>query len=142
VHSVRAWVAAWGDEVAAVDLATARHRFDEGVVAFGTHADIVRGLDELERQQWSQVWPAIEDFRFEVADLEVLVSPDRLMAVAVVPWSSTGIDVEGAPFDRPGRATIVLQREQVDAEWRGMHTHFSLARGVPQRTHGGRSESR
>ena len=37
---------------------------------------------------------------------------------------------------------IPKEREQVDAEWRGMHTHFSLARGVPQRTHGGRSESR
>jgi ketosteroid isomerase-like protein len=41
------------------------------------------------------------------------------------------------PFDRPGRATIVLAR-QPDGRWLGVHSHMSLARGVPQDSHGKR----
>lgn len=132
-----AWVEAWGDEVASVDLVTARTRFAPHVVAFGTYADVVRGLDALEAQQWSNIWPAIEDFRFDVGATEVLVSPDRLQAVAVAPWGSTGVADDGSRFDRPGRATIVVQRASVDDPWLGVHTHFSLGRGVPQATFGG-----
>jgi ketosteroid isomerase-like protein len=136
--SVRAWMAAWGAEVAAVDLAAGRQRFSPAVTAFGTHAHVVHGLDVLVAEQWSQIWPAIEDFRFLVDELHVEVSPDRLLAVAIVPWSSTGIGEEGTRFDRPGRATTVLRRSAVDAPWVGVHTHFSLGRDVPARTYGSR----
>jgi ketosteroid isomerase-like protein len=141
-RSVATWIAAWGDEVAAVDLATARARFSPDVVAFGTHADVVCGLGALEAEQWSQVWPTIEDFRFTVEDLHVLCSPDRLQAVAVVPWTSTGIDQRGDRFERPGRATVVLRRSGIGEPWHGVHTHFSLARGVPSTSHGRRSARR
>jgi ketosteroid isomerase-like protein len=127
-RSVHEWMAAWGDEVAAVALDTARQRFAPDVVAFGTYADTVRGLDQLYADQWSRIWPAIEDFRFELDALDVIVSPDRLLAVAVVPWTSTGQDAVGSRFARPGRATVVLRRASLDAPWLGIHTHFSLAR--------------
>lgn len=136
--SVRSWVAAWGDEVAAADVASGRRRFAEDLVAFGTHADVVRGRDEVEAQQWRRIWGAIEDFAFLVDRLDVVLSPDRLQAVAVVPWTSTGIAADGTRFPRPGRATVVLQRTEVDDPWVGVHTHFSLERGVPQETHGQR----
>jgi len=45
---------------------------------------------------------------------------------------------DGTPFDRPGRATIVLAR-QPDGRWLGVHSHMSLARGVPQDSHGQRA---
>lgn len=137
--SVRAWIEAWGAEVAAADVAAGRERFDQELTAFGTHADVVRGRERVEAEQWSKIWPAIEDFRFCVEDLEVLVSPDRLMAVAIVPWTSTGISADGGRFDRPGRATVVLTRRDASVPWVGRHTHFSLARGVPQETHGRRA---
>ena len=127
--SVRAWIAAWGAEVAAVELFRARDRFDPDVVAFGTLADVVNGIDQLHDDQWAQVWPNIADFAFRVDDAEVLASPDGMLAVGVVPWDSTGTDDAGRPFARPGRATIVLARAGRDADWRGVHTHFSLARG-------------
>jgi ketosteroid isomerase-like protein len=142
VASVRSWIEGWGREVAAVDLAAGRRRFSPDLTAFGTHADVVHGRDEVEARQWSQIWPAIEDFRFEVDQLEVLVSPDRRMAVAVVPWWSTGIDQAGGRFDRPGRATVVLERAEPSQPWLGCHTHFSLGRGVPQATHGHRPVER
>lgn len=124
--SVRDWVAAWGAQVAAVDLATARARFDDDVVGFGTFAGVVHGLDALHDDQWSNVWPTIADFRFLVDEMVTLVSADGCQAVAVVPWTSTGFDGDGAAFARPGRATIVLRRADADASWFGVHTHFSL----------------
>ena len=94
--------------MAAADIRAGRRRFDDDLIAFGTHADIVVGRSAVEAGQWSQIWPAIDDFAFVLEDLRVRLSPDGLMAVAIVPWSSTGIDVDGNRFDRPGRATIVL----------------------------------
>lgn len=137
-RSVREWIDAWGDEVAHVDLAAGRRRFDDGVVAFGTHAFAVEGLDTVHDEQWSKVWPTIEDFRFLTDHLIVQASPDGLQAVAIVSWASTGLAADGTRFDRPGRATIVLVRDSLDAPWRGTHTHFSLGRGVPDRSHGAR----
>lgn len=136
--SVKKWVDGWGDEVAAVDLTAGRRRFVDDVIAFATFADVVVGLDRLMQDQWSQVWPKIDDFLFLTDDMQLLVAPDRRMAVAVVGWTSVGIDETGARFPRPGRATIVLQRASIDDEWMGAHTHFSLCRGVPQSSHGSR----
>ena len=136
--SVRAWLRGWSDEVASADIAAARWRFDAGLSAFGTHADVVIGRDLVEAQQWLAVWPAIEDFAFLVDDAQIELSPDGLMAVLATPWTSTGIAEDGTRFPRPGRATIVLRRSGLRADWLGVHTHFSLARGVPQTTHGTR----
>jgi nitrite reductase/ring-hydroxylating ferredoxin subunit/ketosteroid isomerase-like protein len=137
-RSVRDWIDAWGREVAAVDLAAGRRRFAADVSAFGTHADVVVGRDALEEAQWSRIWPAIEAFAFLTDEMQVIVSPDRLQAVAVVGWTSQGIAADGNRFDRPGRATVVLRRDAPAGDWVGVHTHFSLARGVPQTTHGSR----
>lgn len=136
--SVREWVAGWSAEVAAADIRAGRQRFSDDLVAFGTHADVVTGRDEVEAQQWSQIWPRIAEFAFLVDELVVQASPDGLLAVAIVPWTSVGVAADGTHFDRPGRATVVLTRESPDGAWLGTHTHFSLARGVPQSTYGNR----
>ena len=141
-HDVAAWVAGWSAEVAAADIRAGRQRFADGMIAFGTHADVVEGRDVVEAAQWSQVWPAIENFAFDVDRLRVIASPDGLLAVAIVPWASTGIAADGTRFDRPGRATIVLERASAGDPWLGTHTHFSLARGVPSDTHGARTAIR
>jgi len=138
VRSVRDWLRDWGAEVAAVDLAAARLRFAPDLSAFGTRADVVIGRDQVEREQWLPTWPAIEDFGFLVDDAQVVLSVDGLMAVVATAWTSTGIAEDGTRFARPGRATIVLRRAAERAQWIGVHTHFSLARGVPQTTHGTR----
>jgi ketosteroid isomerase-like protein len=141
-RSIVEWVAEWGAEVAAADIRAGRRRFADDLIAFGTHSVVVVGRDAVEAGQWSQIWPAIEDFEFLLEDVRVRLSPDGLMAVAIVPWSSTGIDADGNRFDRPGRATIVLERDAVGEPWSGTHTHFSLARGVPSSTHGRREAIR
>lgn len=137
--SIAAWFARWSPLVADVDFVPARALFAEDVVAFGTFQHHLRGLDALEAEQWRQVWPTIEGFRFEIDTLVSQVSPDRLMAFGAIMWSSTGIGEDGSRFDRPGRCTAVLRRDSPEAPWLGVHTHFSLGRGVPQRSHGGRT---
>jgi ketosteroid isomerase-like protein len=140
VESIAVWVADWGAEVAAVDFDAGMRRFDPDAVAFGTHADVVIGVEHIAAQQWHQVWPNIAEFAFDVDHLVVLADGDDAdLAVAIVPWSSVGFDEEGHRFARPGRATIVLRRRSPGApgpEWLAVHTHFSLASGTPPRSFG------
>jgi ketosteroid isomerase-like protein len=141
-ESARQWLREWGAEVADVDIAAARRRFADDLSAFGTRADVVIGRDHVEDEQWLPTWPAIEDFAFAADAAQVIISADGLTAVVATAWTSTGIDEHGDRFPRPGRATIVLRRAEPSTEWIGVHTHFSLARGVPQSTHGRREAKR
>ncbi len=141
VDAIRDWFAAWGGHVAAVDFESARPLFDDAVIGFGTYMDTATGLDELERRQWRGVWPTIEGFRFNLASLKSVVSPDRRQAFAAITWSSTGIAADGGRFERPGRATVAFARPAPDQPWRGIHTHFSLNPGTPQTSHGKRPEA-
>jgi ketosteroid isomerase-like protein len=124
--SARTWLADWGAEVAAIDFDTAERRFADDVVGFGTRATVARGRAELRASQWSHVWPAIADFRFDADGADVWVSPDRRMAVIGAEWHSTGRTEQGETFPRNGRATVVLTRDDTAAAWSGRHTHFSL----------------
>ncbi len=126
----------WTDLVRAVDYATARTMFDPALVAFGTYADLVTGMDAVESGQWRQVWSKIADYRFRTEALHCDVSPDRRMATVAVPWTSTGFREDGTSFARNGRATVTLRRDAVDGPWRGVHTHLSLNRGTPDRSFG------
>jgi ketosteroid isomerase-like protein len=119
-------MAGWGAEVASVDIAAARRRFAPDVVAFGTFARMVHGLDALEADQWRNVWPSISGFAFRLDELVVIASTDGCQAVALVPWDSEGNDADGVAYARPGRATVVLRRDAPHAPWLGVHTHFSL----------------
>lgn len=132
VEAIRAWFGALERCVRGVDYATARGLFAPDVVAFGTRAEVVSGLDRLQEQQWSGVWPLIADFTFDLAQLHVGAGGD--LAWAAVPWTSTGFHEDGTPFPRPGRATVAFARR--DGRWLATHTHFSLNPGTPQRSYG------
>lgn len=122
--SIRDWFAQWSGFVAAVDFDSARALFLPTVIGFGTYKDAVHGLDRLEAEQWRSIWPTIRDFSFDLDSLEVLMSPDGQQGVALIGWDSTGIDEDGQPYPRPGRATVVLNR--VGDAWLGAHTHLSV----------------
>ena len=132
LEPLRDWFRAWNSCLLSVDFLSARALFDPAVSGFGTHADIVFGIDRLEAAQWRQVWPKIADFRFHVDALHGGIVGAH--AWAACPWSSTGFHEDGNPFPRPGRATVILART-ADG-WRGVHTHFSLNPGTPARTFG------
>ncbi|MER3406541.1 MAG: hypothetical protein C4289_16385 [Chloroflexota bacterium] len=121
-QAVRSWLLELQECVRAVDFERARKLFDPEVVSFGTVAGIARGLPALEEHQWRRVWPYIRDFTFDLESLVWDAEGDTAWAVAV--WTSSGFDVGGQPYHRPGRATVVLRRQR--GAWRAVHTHFSL----------------
>ena len=129
VEELRDWFRALERCVGRVDYeSAARDLFAPDVIGFGTKAHLVVGLDGLRAEQWSQVWPKIRDFRFDLDGLRAGAAPSGgqpELAWAVATWSSTGFDEAGRPFERPGRATVLFRRQ--GERWLALHTHFSLA---------------
>jgi ketosteroid isomerase-like protein len=126
VAEVRDWFETLQRCVRAVDYETARGIFAPDVVAFGTRAAVVSGLDALQAQQWSGVWPLIRDFTFTLDALHV--DGDGTCLWAVVPWTSTGFHGDGTAYHRPGRATVTFARR--NGRLLATHTHFSLSPGT------------
>ena len=133
---VRDWFRELAEHVRAVDFAAARHLFAEDFIAFGTFSDFVPGRDNAEANQWRKVWPTIDGFTWKLDEVQALVSPDRLFAVGMGVWDSTGYHPDGTPFPRPGRATCSFRRSAVGAPWVATHTHMSLFRSTPDVSHG------
>ncbi len=130
------WLETFSGYVREVDYASARPLFHPDVLAFGTHNDVIPGIETWIKTQWDNVWPKTADFRFVHEQTSVLASPDGNMAIVIAPWTSTGYDPDGKPFPRPGRATMVFSRE--GDGWLCTHSHMSLNRGVPQLSHANR----
>lgn len=130
------WLETFAGYVREVDYASARPLFHPEVLAFGTHNDVIPGLDQWVTTQWDNVWPKTSDFRFVINQASVLASSDGTIATVVVPWTSTGYHPDGSAFPCPGRATMVFSGYG-DA-WLCVHSHMSLNRGVPQTSHADR----
>jgi ketosteroid isomerase-like protein len=139
-RSIAAWYDHWGDLVADVNFKAARPLFAEDAIAFGSRVEMVTSQEALERDQWRAVWPSIEDYRFDTSTLEVVTSPDRLMAMGALIFRSTGLHADGKKFERNGRATVTLMRNAVGAPWICTHSHVSLKPGTPSPSHGKRPE--
>jgi ketosteroid isomerase-like protein len=139
-RSVADWYQVWGDRVAAVDFKAVRDMFTEDAIAFGSKVEMVTSREALERDQWRAIWPSIENYRYDLSTLEVVMSPDRLMAMGASIFRSTGIHQDGSKFERNGRATVILQRPSVGAPWVCNHAHVSLKPGTPGISHGKRPE--
>jgi len=137
-RSVGEWYACWDKFVADVDFKPVREMFAEDVVAFGSKIEMMTSQAELERDQWRSVWPSIEDYRYDLSTLEVITSPDRLMAMGAVLFGSTGIHPDGKTFVRNGRSTCTFMRSAIGAPWICTHSHLSLTPGTPWVSHGKR----
>lgn len=131
----------WGDLVGSVDFRRARDLYTDDVIAFGSLGKMMASRDALEAEQWRRVWPTLADYRHDLTTLEVVVSPDRLMAMGAVMAPTTGIHEDGSHFDRPVRVTATLMREAVGAPWFMTHTHVSLVPGTPAPSYGNRPEA-
>jgi hypothetical protein len=85
------------------------------------------------------MWPTIDHFRCRLDDMRTIVSADRLTAVGMIIFDSTGYNEDGAPYDRPGRD----DRVRSDCCRRGVGCAaraFLLCRGVPERSFGNKPE--
>jgi ketosteroid isomerase-like protein len=113
------------------DFASGRRLFAEDAVAFGTWATRVTGLDNIEREQWRNVWPRIREFRFEDRPAAMVTGDAAWIAST---WSSDATGPDGQAFTRRGRATFVLARR--GGQWRCVHSHVSLLPSQSESAHG------
>ena len=80
----RRWLETFAGYVREVDYASARPLFHPEVLAFGTHNDVIPGLDQWVTTQWDNVWPKTADFRFVIDQASILASSDGTMATVIV----------------------------------------------------------
>jgi len=59
------WLREFETACRARDFDTGRLMFAQDAIAFGTWAMAVHGLDNIEREQWRNVWTRIRAFTFE-----------------------------------------------------------------------------
>jgi ketosteroid isomerase-like protein len=125
------WLQRFEAVVRARDFAAGRTMFAEDAVAFGTWARAVSGLDNIEREQWHNVWPRIREFRFD-PDTTVRVTGDSAWIAGG--WQTEVTGPDGRPVTRPGRGTFVLERR--GGKWLAVHSHFSLLPSQSESAHG------
>ena len=128
---IKAWFRRLSEHVQAVDFAGARPLFAEDMIAFGTFENFITGRDRVEAAQWRNVWGVTSGFRYRMDDVRAIVSADRLTAIGMAVFDSTGYHRDGTPYARPGRTTAVFSRKAIGEDWVADHTHMSLFRDVP-----------
>jgi ketosteroid isomerase-like protein len=119
-----AWLSEMQACVRSLDYERCRAIFAEDVVAFGTWATLVTGLDALENDQWRHIWGTIRRFTFTVNQLYARGYADHVVWLAC-PWTSEWGAPDGSWMKRPGRITAVIERR--GDKWLAVHTHHSLA---------------
>jgi len=120
---LRAWLRDWQARVRARDFAGGRALCAPELLAFGTRAEMVEGVDKVAEDQWRPVWPRIRDFTVRVDEARGAIVGDHAWIAAR--WDSQGVRPDGSTFPRPGRLTIIF--EQRGGRWLATHTHFSLS---------------
>ena len=89
---IKIWFENWGRLVSSLDFSSAAQMFEKDVVAFGTWMDTVESVKNRIESQLKRIWRTIKDFRFLTETLQIHISPDRLFAVAILVWNSTGFE--------------------------------------------------
>ena len=136
LDAVKAWFRELAEHVQAVDFAAARHLFAEDFVAFGTFTDFMIGRDLAERINGATSGRPSMGLSGASTASRRWSRPDRLFAVGMGVWDSTGYLPDGKPFDRKGRATVSFTRAKIGDPFVATHTHMSLFRGTPDASHG------
>ena len=136
VALVRRWFQRLQLHVQTVDFVGARLLFADDMITFGSFNPFTIGREATEEEQWRTVWGRIDRFRWRLDDLRTIVSGDRCTAVGMAVFDSTGYTETGTPYERPGRAPVVLGRGAPGEEWVAQHMHVSLFRDVPTRSFG------
>ena len=67
--SIGLWFQVWEKQVQNKDFEAAKKLFENDVVSFGTWMNVVEGLDKLYSDQWKNIWPTINNFKFVKVDL-------------------------------------------------------------------------
>lgn len=122
------WLRAWEKLINAGDFETARQLFAPEIVAFGSLAETMTGLDALEQEQWRKIWRSTRGFAFDTP-MHVTMGPET--TTLALRWRSEGRTEDNGWYERRGRCTLVLERRNAGLVC--THSHFSMDPGVPPR---------
>jgi catechol 2,3-dioxygenase-like lactoylglutathione lyase family enzyme/ketosteroid isomerase-like protein len=122
IAPLREWLRGFAGRVRAVDYEGGKTYCAPDMIAFGTYAAMVEGLDAVVEAQWKKIWPTIREFSIRADKARGGIAGDTAWVAA--PWDSLGTRADGTTFERPGRLTIVFTRR--DGRWLARHTHLSL----------------
>ena len=142
IDAVHEWFRRLEHYCNAVDFASPRSIYSDDVVSFGSEKNIGSELAVMRGNiiwtsfaklvnQWNHVWPNIHDFKIDMDS--VRAGGNYFFAWGAAIWASTGFDKSGAPFERPGRISLVLGKR--GSAWYAIHTHNSLVPGIPANTY-------
>lgn len=120
--AIRQWLEDFSAAVRAVDYERGMTMFAPEVVGFGTYASMLVGLERLVAGQWRNIWGVTRGFTFRLDELHCGIAGDQ--AWVAVPWDSQGRRADGSWYDRPGRATLILENRH--GHWLCVHSHLSL----------------
>jgi ketosteroid isomerase-like protein len=140
VALVRRWFQRLQLCVQSVDFVSARPLFAEDIITFGSFNPFTIGREATEEEQWRTVWGRIDRFRWRLDELRTILSGDRCTVVGMAAFDSTGYTDSGTPYERPGRATVVLRRGALGEDLVAQHMHVSMFRDVPRRSFGSKPE--
>lgn len=119
------WLNTWERQINERDYSGASLLFDADVLAYGTLAGQLRGIDDLIQNQWQKVWPLITDFKFDQPEFQNFNGGFILI---VSGWSSNHHKQRSIQHVRSGRATLVLK--PVTSGLRCVHSHLSMLPGT------------
>ena len=123
IAPLRQWLRQLQACVRAQDFAAGRALCAPELLAFGTKAEMVEGVDQVMERQWREMWPHIRDFTIDVDKARGAIHANQGWVAAL--WDSLGVRPDGSTFPRPGRLTILFERRA--GRWLATHTHFSLS---------------
>ena len=123
IAALRTWLTEWHTVVRNQDFEAGKMLCAPDMVAFGTVAPFVTGIENIMKAQWEHVWPYIKGFTVDVANARGGIVGDHAWVAAT--WDSRGKRADGSEFSRPGRCTVIFARR--DGRWLATHTHFSLS---------------
>jgi catechol 2,3-dioxygenase-like lactoylglutathione lyase family enzyme/ketosteroid isomerase-like protein len=122
IAPLREWLRGFAARVRAVDYEGGKTYCAPDMIAFGTYAAMVDGLDAVVEAQWKKIWPTIREFTIRADKARGGIAGNTAWVAA--PWDSLGTRADGTTFERPGRLTIVFTRR--NGRWLARHTHLSL----------------
>ena len=82
------WFSEFGNFCKLRDFKSAGNLVSNSVCSFGTKVDLVTNLNDLEEEQWKNIWPNIENFTFILENL--ISGGDSELAWGIIPWRSIG----------------------------------------------------
>jgi len=123
IAPLRDWLRQLQACVRGQDFAAGRALCAPELLAFGTKAEMVEGVDQVMERQWREMWPHIRDFTIDVDKARGAIHANQGWVAAL--WDSLGVRPDGSTFPRPGRLTILFERRA--GRWLATHTHFSLS---------------